>query len=47
MEIKPIKNYKKIDVPTQKDSKSNLIRFLIENKSFTLSLTLLISGRAV
>lgn len=42
MELKPIKNYKKIDVPTQKDSTSNLIRFLIENKSFTLSLTLLI-----
>lgn len=42
MELKPIKNYKKLDVPTKKDSKSNLIRFLIENKSFTLSLTLLI-----
>lgn len=41
MELKPIKNYKKIDVPTQKDSKSKLISFLIENKRLTLPLTLL------
>ena len=42
MQIKPIKDYKKLNVPTQKESKSKLLNFLIENKKLMPALTLLL-----
>lgn len=36
MELKPIKNYKKLDIPTQKESKNKILNFLIENKKITI-----------
>lgn len=37
MEFKSIKNYKKLDVPTKKESKNKLLSFLLENKTLTVS----------